>query len=75
MLVFHPPCYAINLPPFQNRISSVVISNMMVLNDFGRNLRILEDFGSVEISKISVEISMVSVEISKNLVKISKTLV
>ena len=30
------------------------------LNDNGQNRRILEDFGSVDISKISVEILMIS---------------
>ena len=33
------------------------------LNDFGGYLRILEDFGSFEICKISVDIPKISVEI------------
>ena len=45
------------------------------LNDYGRNRRILEDFGSVDISKISVEILIISFGMSRIIVRISKTLV
>ena len=45
------------------------------LNDYGRNRRILEDFGSVDITKTSVEILIISFGMSRIIVRISKTLV
>ena len=69
------PCYAMDPLSKWNIFGRILKYIGQNLNDYGRNCRILEDFGSVDISRISVEMLIISHGISRILVRILKTLV